>query len=218
MKHLLGTDLFGEPIKAKGLGPLAQRFEMPPFSVLDARQGYWQERKRAWISLGIKSELGRSQNALTLSAECEDYRTKTGTYGKDFAVGDKAEWERSKSSKEYGVNAHLSEKEQKALGAYGAYGATTVERGNGSATGTSIFDPVITELMCKWFCPTSGQIVDPFAGGSVRGIVAALLGFDYWGCDLRPEQIESNEEQAASICGEKKPTWIVGDAISRASW
>jgi len=40
---------------------LAERFIVPPFSVLDARQGYWQERKRAWIALGIQSELGRGE-------------------------------------------------------------------------------------------------------------------------------------------------------------
>lgn len=28
--------------------PLTDRFIIPPFSVLDARQGYWQERKKAW--------------------------------------------------------------------------------------------------------------------------------------------------------------------------
>jgi hypothetical protein len=38
---------------------LSDRFGVPPFSVLDARQGYWQDRKRAWLALGIKSELGR---------------------------------------------------------------------------------------------------------------------------------------------------------------
>lgn len=38
---------------------LAERFGIPPFSVLDARKGWWQERKRAWIDLGIRSELGR---------------------------------------------------------------------------------------------------------------------------------------------------------------
>lgn len=38
---------------------LSARFIVPPFSVLDARQGYWQDRKRAWLSLGIQSELGR---------------------------------------------------------------------------------------------------------------------------------------------------------------
>ena len=38
---------------------LSERFIVPPFSVLDARQGYWQDRKRAWLALGIQSELGR---------------------------------------------------------------------------------------------------------------------------------------------------------------
>lgn len=40
-------------------GLLAERFGVPPFSVLSARDGWWQERKRAWIGLGIKSEIGR---------------------------------------------------------------------------------------------------------------------------------------------------------------
>jgi len=38
---------------------LKDRFIVPPFSVLDARQGYWQERKRQWLAIGIQSELGR---------------------------------------------------------------------------------------------------------------------------------------------------------------
>lgn len=40
-------------------GNLADRFGVPPFSVLNAREGWWQERKRAWLALGIESELGR---------------------------------------------------------------------------------------------------------------------------------------------------------------
>ena len=51
---------------------LADRFIVPPFSVLDARQGYWQERKRAWIALGIKSELGRGGHCLGFSEYTED--------------------------------------------------------------------------------------------------------------------------------------------------
>ena len=38
---------------------LSDRFLLPPFSVLNAREGWWQDRKRAWLALGIKSELGR---------------------------------------------------------------------------------------------------------------------------------------------------------------
>ncbi len=84
------------------------------------------------------------------------------------------------------------------------------------AVGTSIFDPVLCELICRWFCPPNGSILDPFAGGSVRGIVAALLGFSYTGYDLRPEQIQSNGEQADRICKGIKPEWICGDGIDSA--
>jgi hypothetical protein len=38
---------------------LADRFGIPPFTVLNAREGWWQERKRHWQALGIQSELGR---------------------------------------------------------------------------------------------------------------------------------------------------------------
>lgn len=49
----------GGPDAAAAATTLAERFVVPPFTVLDARQGYWQARKRAWIDLGIKGELGR---------------------------------------------------------------------------------------------------------------------------------------------------------------
>jgi len=48
---------------------LTERFIVPPFSVLDARQGYWQDRKKAWIALGIQSETGRGENLLHFSEE-----------------------------------------------------------------------------------------------------------------------------------------------------
>ena len=35
---------------------------IPPFSVMNAREGWWQNRKKAWLALGIKSELGRGEN------------------------------------------------------------------------------------------------------------------------------------------------------------
>lgn len=44
----------------KASGILAEVFGVPPFTVLNAREGWWQDRKRAWIALGIKSELGRA--------------------------------------------------------------------------------------------------------------------------------------------------------------
>lgn len=78
-----------------------------------------------------------------------------------------------------------------------------------SASGTSIFDPVLCELAYRWFCPPAGRVLDPFAGGSVRGIVAALLGRQYVGIDLRPEQVAANEAQWAVI-GQTGPLTISG--------
>jgi 16S rRNA G966 N2-methylase RsmD len=81
-----------------------------------------------------------------------------------------------------------------------------------SQSGTSIFDPVLCELAYRWFCAPGGKILDPFAGGSVRGIVAAKLGRDYTGIDLRAEQVEANRAQAAVVTPDNPPTWIVGDS------
>ncbi len=56
------SKLFGDGIGtgAGGAGPkLADKFMVPPFTVLNAREGWWQDRKKAWIALGIQSELGR---------------------------------------------------------------------------------------------------------------------------------------------------------------
>lgn len=40
---------------------LAERFMIAPFTVLDARRGWWQERKRAWLAMGLRSEAGRDE-------------------------------------------------------------------------------------------------------------------------------------------------------------
>lgn len=81
-------------------------------------------------------------------------------------------------------------------------------------TGTSVFDPVLCEMAYRWFCPPSGTIIDPFAGGSVRGIVASKLGRQYIGIDLRQEQIDANREQAKNICSDPFPVWYVGDSVN----
>lgn len=85
--------------------------------------------------------------------------------------------------------------------------------GGGSASsGTSIFDPVLCELAYRWFCPKGGIILDPFAGGSVRGIVASKLGRQYVGVELRAEQVAANREQGGAICGDPLPVWHCGDS------
>ena len=71
-----------EKSEAQGKGNLSDRFMIPPFSVLNAREGWWQDRKRAWIALGIKSEVGRGGTASTSARVADDqpatYRTIGG--------------------------------------------------------------------------------------------------------------------------------------------
>lgn len=93
--------------------------------------------------------------------------------------------------------------------------AKNYDSGREQDTGTSIFDPVLCELSYRWFCPDGGTVVDPFAGGSVRGIVSAVLGYNYVGVELRPEQVQANRDNAAEVLGEqgKHPVWHCGDSI-----
>lgn len=58
--------------------------------------------------------------------------------------------------------------------------------------GVSRFDPVLAELLLTWFSPPGGSVLDPFAGGPVRGIVAGHLGRDYYGIDLSSAQVDAN--------------------------
>jgi DNA modification methylase len=78
-------------------------------------------------------------------------------------------------------------------------------------TGTSVFSPCLCELDYSWYTAPGDDILDPFAGGSVRGIVASIMGRNYTGIDIRSEQIDANNENAASIC-DKMPEWICGDS------
>jgi hypothetical protein len=174
-----------EAERAAAAATLAERFMLPPFSVFNAREGWWQDRKRAWLALGIQSELGRgavaydSQDSLNAIA---GQRRPTAAPGGSNMVAGYAEGKR--------------------------------QVGLVSESGTSVFDPVLCEIAYRWFCPVGGLVLDPFAGGSVRGIVAARLGRRYVGQELRAEQVAANREQAAAICAETEypPAWIEGDS------
>lgn len=91
--------------------------------------------------------------------------------------------------------------------------SNTINNLEESYTGTSIFDPVLCELMYHWFCPKGGAILDPFCGGSVRGIVAHYLGYYYTGIDLSQRQIWANRDNALEVLKvNNQPNWYAGDS------
>jgi DNA modification methylase len=181
----MAVDLFGNEIITNPL--LRDKFIEPPFSILDTKSGNWQNRKRQWNSVGIKSEVGRSLNMIDKSA---------------ISVGITDEYIKSIWNKNRRKNTILTDDENKIIEPYA-----------NKSNSTSIFDPALCEILYHWFCVDGKEILDPFAGGSVRGIVANYLGYKYTGIDIRQEQIDSNREQGLDILDvSNQPNWYVGDS------
>lgn len=139
-------------------GSLAAFYGVPPFSVLDARQGYWRERKAWWLSQGWNPRAG-------LPATCESIESAYRT--------------------QHGHNvvppAWLHQ---------------------------SVFDPVLAEIIYRWWAPPGSSVLDPFAGACTRGAVAATLGHTYTGVEVRADQVAANEAElercglaANYVCG-----------------
>lgn len=129
-------------------GSLQEKFIVPPFSVLDGRQGYWRERKKIW-----KNKIGDNGQARQ-NVKCIP------------KIGDTPE--------------------------------------------VSILDPVLSEIILKWFMPKDGSnVYDCFAGDTVFGFVSSNLGYNFTGVELRKEQVEFNQQQ---VNKEKlKATYICDD-------
>ena len=120
-------------------GNLCDRFIVPPFSILDARKGYWKDRKKQWREL----------------------------------IGDNGE------------------SRQETL----AKGNIMAEINNG----VSLLDPVLAEVICKWFGIDGGTAFDTFAGDSVFGYVSSKLGNTFTGIELRKEQADLNNSRTQGM-------------------
>lgn len=120
---------------AEAHGKLKDKFIVPPFSILDTRQGYWSERKRYWRSL-IN----------------DDGQSREGALAKD------------------NIMSNLN-------------------------NGVSILDPVLAELINRWFGIEKGSTFDCFAGDTVFGYVSSYLGNKFTGIELRKEQADLNNQR-----------------------
>jgi len=141
-------------IKEETFG-LLNKFIVPPFSVLDTKQGYWQDRKRRWLK--VTGNLSETRNG------------EFGTVG-----GGKK-------------NGKL----------FGDFGENSGKQGlfNNINEGTSNFDPVLAEIIYRWFCPEGGRILDPFGGEQTKGVVAGFLGYPYTAVEFRQDQVDLNLEK-----------------------
>ena len=228
------------PSPGRATGILAARFLVAPFSVLNAREGWWQERKRLWIGLGIRSELGRVSELLGTSPSRNDPQFYAKKREVEQRLGRELTWEEfvrehHGTTAAQHVNGVLMKsdsgndplyyyKKQEAEARLGrALSTEEFQREHYAGpesyeSGSSIFDPVLCELAYRWFTPPGGVVLDPFAGGSVRGVVAGVLGRSYIGIELREDQTLENERQALAICGapDRAPARAQAAAPARA--
>jgi DNA modification methylase len=197
------------PEASGATGSLIRRFVVPPFTVLDSRQSYWQQRKREWIALGIKGELGRAGDLIAGPGTSAVYGGRSEWAG-NRGPGRSNGQDLMKGEHVVGGARVYNDREWPLAIRGDDYSGNCAERAEGS--GTSVFDPVLCEIAYRWFCPPGGSVLDPFAGEATKGIVAAVLGHPYTGIELREEQVEENRRQAERIGVE--PTWVCGDSAA----
>lgn len=171
-------------------GALSARFILPPMSVLNTRSGDWVKRANEWKSIGLDSQKGReSELTYSVTAQPPAYYEAKNTLRKKIGREPTTE-EVVGFCEENGITLQSS---------------------------TSIFDPTLCELLYYWFNLPKGRIIDPFSGGSVRGIIAGVMDMPYIGNDIRPEQIKANEknldEVSARVSIKTSPIWTVGDSV-----
>lgn len=162
---------------------LEDRFIIPPFSILDTRQGYWQKRKTYWHELiGDNGE----------SREGTLYKSLSGNDTVYYKNKEKIEKKlgRKLSNIEYNENYYIPGNSKRIL------------------SGVSLLDPVLAELSNKWFGLEKCKTFDCFAGDSVFGYVSSYLGNKFTGIELREEQVKLNNER---IIDYKESKYICDD-------
>lgn len=159
-------------------GPtLTDRFIVPPFSIFDTRKGYWQSRKKMWREkIGDKGESRNDKLITAPELKYKDLYEKTQRDRKKLGV----------SFREY-------------LDRYVPDDVKECEASKVLNAGVSLLDPVMAEIVCRWFGLEGCKTFDCFAGDSVFGYVSAFLGNEFTGVELRKEQAELNNQRVEGM-------------------
>jgi 16S rRNA G966 N2-methylase RsmD len=165
------------PNGAPANASLNERFIVPPFSILDTRKGYWQARKKIWREkIGDMGESRNDTNIASLNMKYVDLFQKTREHREQLGI----------SFREY-FDKYVSEEEKE------REGRKVV------SAGVSLLDPVMSELVCRWFGLDNCKTFDCFAGDSVFGHVSTSLGNEFTGIELRQEQVDLNNSRVEGM-------------------
>lgn len=161
-----------EKVEREIANNLRKNWVVPPMSVFDSRNGEWQDRKRLWRQLVDNRTIGESREE-TL------YKSPEMRYPQLYVDSREEREKLGISFREY-IEKYATDEDLKLDGSF--------------AAGTSLFDPVLAEVVMKWFAPKGGKIIDPFGGEPTKGIVAGVLGFQYTAVEFRQEQVDTNRK------------------------
>lgn len=156
--------------------PQEEHFYIPMLSFLDTRQGYWQARKKQWTT-SLVDCFGSSRD---------------NVMGYGLAIRYPTIYSNSKNERK---RLGISFKEY-----FEKYVPEEMKKQTVVNSDVSLFDPVLAEIMCKWYTPHKGAtIFDCFAGDTRKGQVFAMCGYEFCGIELRPEQVEINQESIKEL-------------------
>ena len=169
-----GIELPEEKEEDEEKGDISKDFIIFPCSILDQSNSKWQDRKKYWIKrLDINDNVNSREEKL-IKSNMLKYPL---TYSRYLKFRQKNNEQLSFEEFVEKINPPEFEKDKQ----------------NIRSKGVSIFDPVLSELMCKWFSPYfGGKIFDCFAGDCFKGLVFALCGYEFTGIELRQEQVDDN--------------------------
>ena len=173
----MGLDLkIEDEDEEKEKGNINEDFIIFPCSILDQNNSKWQDRKKYWIKrLDINDNINSREGKLYKSALTK-YPKTTSLY-----LNFKSKNNEQLSFEEFVEKFNPPEFEE--------------DKQNILSKGVSVFDPVLSELSCKWFSPYLGsKIFDCFAGDCFKGLVFAFCGYEFTGIELRQEQVNDNNE------------------------
>ena len=199
------TDLLGDPddvnVRYDGVLAGSGGALVPPatpvykhhmMAVFDGRGAAWRARKKAWRAI-IPVVTGRKEKILGSGSI-------TFTDPQFYTLKAEAE---AKLGRKLDTKEFTEEHYQR------------IERRDDFQWGTSRFDPMLAETLLSLWSKPGDMVLDPWAGGVERGVVAAAMGRRYMGVDLRQEQVDANHAAVEGITWpEGEPLWFSGDTTA----
>lgn len=59
----------------------------------------------------------------------------------------------------------------------------------------SVFNPHLAQMILSAYCSSNAKIYDAFGGGGTRGYIATKMGYEYFGVEIRKEEVDRIKKQ-----------------------